>query len=113
MPFSVTGLTEIIEYASKQVYQFVEVRDQFVDLSNDDCQALAEVAGKNKIDVIYVFNKNPLDTGFYRFFNKALANVLVFKGPGILRSLASTSEFDADATKKGWTKEELAKTDRI
>ena len=64
MPFSVTGLTEIIEYASKQGYQFVEVRDQFVDLSNDDCKALAEVAWKNKIDVFIVFIKNPLVTDF-------------------------------------------------
>jgi sugar phosphate isomerase/epimerase len=107
MPLNVESLSEIIEYAAKEGYQFVEVRDQFVDLTNDDCKALAEVGIKNNIDLIYVFNKNPLDTGFFPVFEKALANVLVFKGPGILRSLASKSEFDADAGKKGWTSDEL------
>jgi sugar phosphate isomerase/epimerase len=109
LPLNVAGLTEIIDYASKEGYQFVEIRDQFVDLSNDDCKALAKVAIENKVDVIYVFNKNPLDTGFYRSFNKALSNVLLFKGPGILRALSSKSEFDADPAKKGWTKEEFAR----
>jgi sugar phosphate isomerase/epimerase len=109
LPLSVAGLTEVIEYASREGYQFVEIRDQFVDLTNDDCKALAEAGKKNKIDLIYVFNKNPLDSGFFPVFEKALANVLVFQGPGILRSLASKSEFEADAAKKGWTGDELAR----
>lgn len=109
LPLNVAGLTEIIEYASKEGYQFVEVRDQFVDLTNDDCKALAEVAKKNKIDLFYVFNKNPLDSGYFPVFERALANVMVFPGPGILRALASKSEFDADPAKKGWTKEELTR----
>lgn len=113
MPLNVESLSEIIEYASKEGYQFVEVRDQFVDLTNDDCKALAEAGIKNKIDLIYVFNKNPLDSGFFPVFEKALANVLVFKGPGILRSLASKSEFDADAGKKGWTSDELNRLAKI
>jgi sugar phosphate isomerase/epimerase len=113
LPLNVAGLTEIIEYGSKEGYQFVEVRDQFVDLTNDDCKALAEVAKKNKMDLIYVFNKNPLDSAYFPAFEKALANVLVFPGPGILRAIASKSEFDADATKKGWTKDELTRLARL
>ena len=113
MPLNVESLSEIIEYASKEGYQFVEVRDQFVDLTNDDCKALAEVGKKNRIDLIYVFNKNPLDSGYFPVFEKALANVLVFQGPGILRTLASKSEFDADADKKGWTRDELTRLAKI
>lgn len=113
LPLNVASLTEVIEYASKEGYQFIEVRDQFVDLTNDDCKAIAEVAKKNKIDVIYVFNKNPLDSGYFSVFERALANVVVFPGPGILRSLASKSEFDTDAGKKGWTKDELSRIARI
>lgn len=113
MPLDVPSLSELIEYASKEGYQFIEIRDQFVDLTNDDCKALAEVATKNKMDVIYVFNKNPLDPAFNTFFEKGLANVLVFPGPGILRALSSKSEFDADAGKKGWTREELTRLARI
>lgn len=113
MPLDVQSLSEIIEYASKEGYQFTEIRDQFVDLSNDDCKALANVAIKNKIDLIYVFNKNPLDSGFFSLFEKALSNVLILPGPGILRALASKSEFDTDANKKGWTKDELTRLTRI
>jgi sugar phosphate isomerase/epimerase len=113
LPLNVAGLTEVIDYASNEGYQFVEIRDQFVDLTNDDCKALAAVALEKKVDVIYVFNKNPLDTGYYRSFNKALANVMVFKGPGILRTLSSKSEFDTDPLKKGWTKEEFARLCRV
>lgn len=109
MPLNVASLSEIIEYASKEGYQFAEIRDQSVDLTNDDCKALADVAIKNKIDLIYVFNKNPLDSGYFRLFEKALSNVLVIPGPGILRTIASKSEFDADPTKKGWTRDELTR----
>jgi sugar phosphate isomerase/epimerase len=113
MPLNVVNLSEIIEYASKEGYQFTEIRDQFVDLTNDDCKALAEVATKNKIDLIYVFNKNPLDSGYFKLFEKALSNVLILPGPGILRTLASKSEFDADANRKGWTRDELTRLARI
>ena len=107
IPFNVEGLTEIMGYASKEGYQFVEIRDQFVDLSVEDCRQLAEIARQYQLEVIYVFNKNPLDPEFKTFFEKALSNVLVFTGPGILRALASKSEFDADPSKKGWSKPEL------
>jgi sugar phosphate isomerase/epimerase len=109
LPLNVPGLTEIIEYGAKEGYQFVEIRDQFVDLSTDDCKALADVAKKNNVDLVYVFNSNPLDPGFFDLFERALSNVLVLPGPGILRSLASKTEFDADAARKGWSKAELTR----
>lgn len=107
MPFNVEGLTEIIEYASNEGFQFIEIRDFNASLSNDDCRALAGIAKKNKLDVIYAFNKNPLDSGYIKVFERGLANALVFPGPGILRTSASKSELDTDTSKKGWTKDEL------
>jgi sugar phosphate isomerase/epimerase len=107
MPLNVTSLTEIIGYGAKEGYQFVEIRDQFVDLTTDDCRALAEVAKKNNVDLVYVFNSNPLDPGYYPLFERALSNVLVLPGPGILRALASKTEFDTDPARKGWSKDEL------
>jgi sugar phosphate isomerase/epimerase len=109
LPLNVAGLTEVIEYASTEGYQFVEIRDQFVDLTIEDCNALSGIAKENNMDIIYVFNKNPLDSGYFKIFEKALANVQVFKGPGILRALASKTEFEADPSKKGWTKDELVR----
>ena len=108
MPVDVESLTEIIEYASKEGYQFIELRDELAKLSIPECKALAEVAQKNKIDVMYEIHKNPLDTGFLEIFEKSLTNTLVLPGPGIIRTLVSKSEFDADVKRKGWSKDELA-----
>jgi len=105
MPNSVANLTELIEYASKEGYQFIEIRDELAKLTASECEALAEVAKKNKVDVIYELHKNPLDTGFFKVFERGLANTLLFPGPGILRTVLSRVEFDT--VMKGWTKAEL------
>lgn len=107
VPLNVSGLTELIEYASNEGYHFMEVRDPQVDLSHDDCKELAAIAIINKIDIIYVFNKNILDSRFNEFFERGLANAIIFPGPGIMRTLVSKSEFDQDPERKGWNKEEL------
>lgn len=113
LPLDVPGLTEVIEYAASEGFRFVEIRDQFVDLNTDDCKALAEVARKNGLELIYVFNKNLLDPSFGEFFNRALANAETLPGPGILRALASKTEIEADPQKKGWTDDELARLCKI
>jgi len=112
-PVNVQTLTEYIEYAAREGYQFIELRDDLARLNDVDCQALAEVARKNKIEIIYELHKNPLDSGFLDVFRKGLSNVLLLPGPGILRTLLSRSEFDKDSTKKGWTKDELARLTKL
>jgi sugar phosphate isomerase/epimerase len=109
IPLDLNGLSEIIEYASETGFQYVEVRDFKADLTIDQCKELALVAERNQIDLIYVFNINPLDSGFSEVFERALANVMVLPGPGILRALVSRTEFDADKLKKGWNSEELVR----
>src|SRR5512133_461069 len=109
IPLDLNGLSEIIEYASETGFQYVEVRDFQADLTIDQCKELALVAERNQIDLIYVFNINPLDSGFSEVFERALANVMVLPGPGILRALVSRTEFDADKLKKGWNSEELVR----
>lgn len=113
LPFNVEGLTEVIEYASKEGYQFIEIRDVPANLPTDDCKTLARVAKKNEIEVIYVIGKNPLDSGFYEVFERGLTNASLFPGPGYLRTLVSNPVFDPDVNKKGWTKEELAKLTQL
>ena len=107
MPNNLENLKEIIEYASKEGYHFIELRDDLAKLSTLDCIALADVAKNNKIEVIYEIHKNPLDTGFFKVFERGLTNATLFSGPGILRTVVSKSEFDADPAKKGWNKEEF------
>lgn len=106
---SVESLTEIIEYASEEGYQFIQLRDNLANLSADACRALDDVARKNNIEIIYEIHKNPLDTGFIDVFQRALANTLLFPGPGILRTAISNSEFNTDLNKKGWTEDELTR----
>jgi sugar phosphate isomerase/epimerase len=113
IPFDVPGLTDIIDYPSDQDYTFFEIRDQNVDLSYDDCVELAQVAKEKGIELIYVFNKNPLDTAYFAAFNKAIANVSVFQGPAILRALASKTEFESDTVRKGWSTGELKKISSV
>jgi len=113
MPNNVANLTEIIEYASKEGYQFIELRDPLAKLTGEECMALAEVAKEKQIDVIYEIHKNPLDTGYFEVFEKGLANTIIFPGPGILRTVVSGSEFKADPSKKGWNKDEIMKLSKI
>lgn len=113
MPLNIESLTELIGYASREGYQFIEIRDDLAKLSAEECKAIADEATKNNIDVIYEIHKNLLDTGYFRVFDRGLANTVLFPGPGILRTLLSKTEFDADAGKKGWTKEELIRITKI
>jgi hypothetical protein len=113
MPMNIESISQIIQFASKEGFQFIEIRDVLAKLTTDECKAIAKVASKNKIDIIYVINKNPLDTGFFKVFDRALANTLILPGPGILRTLASKSEFEADPLKKGWDRIELKKLSEI
>ena len=109
LPVNVPNLMDFIDYASTEGYQFIELRDNLATLTPEECTQLGDHAKSKKIDVIYEIQVNPLDTTFAKVFDKALANTLLFPGPGILRSLVSQSEFDADSTKKGWSKDELTR----
>ena len=109
MPVNVESLTELFEYGSEEGYHFVMIRDDLALLTENECEKLAETAGKYSLDIIYEIHKNPLDTGYKEVFEKGLRNVKLFRGPGIIRTLVSKSEFDNDPQKKGWTKDELAR----
>jgi hypothetical protein len=113
MPLNVESLTELIGYASMEGYQFIEIRDDLAKLTAEECKAIAEEASRKKIDVIYEIHKNLLDTGYFRIFEKGLANTVLMPGPGIIRTVISKTEFDADLAKKGWTKEELSLITKI
>lgn len=113
MPVDLPSLTEIIEYASEEGYNFIMLRDELAELTYDDSKELAGIARKNNIDVIYEIHKNPLDSGYYEIFERGLANTLLYPGPGILRTLVSKSEFVADSSRKGWSWDELTELVRI
>lgn len=113
MPNSIENLTEIIEYASKEGYHFIQLRDNLAMLTTEECMTLAETARKNRIDVIYEIHINLLDPNFTNVFEKGLKNTLLFPGPGILRTVISLAEFNTDPERKGWSEPELKQIIRI
>jgi sugar phosphate isomerase/epimerase len=113
MPNTVENLNELINYAYNEGYQFIELRDDKAKLTKEECILLSETAKKKNIEVIYEIHKNPLDTGYFSVFERGLANAILFPNPGIIRTIVSKSEFDANPDKKGWTAQELAQLVKI
>ena len=113
MPNNLENLTELIVYASKEGYHFIQLRDNLADLTTEECVTLAETARKNNIDVIYEIHINLLDPDFTSVFEKGLKNTLLFPGPGILRTVVSLAEFTTDPERKGWSESELKQIIKI
>jgi len=113
MPNNTENITEMIEYAASQGYQFIQLRDNHATLTTDECEMLAEIAKSKKVDIIYEIHINPLDPGFNDVFEKGLSNTLLFPGPGILRTVISLSEFISDPDRKGWNEQELLQLTKI
>jgi sugar phosphate isomerase/epimerase len=109
LPHNVNNLTEIIEYASNEGYEFIELRDPEASLSLNECKELGKIAESLGVDVLYEINSNLLAPGFLPVFKKGLENTKAFPGEGIIRTLVSNTEFASDTTKKGWTEEEFKK----
>lgn len=107
LPHDVKNVTEIIQFASKEGYEFIELRDPEAGLSLSDCKELGKIAESLGIDVLYEINANLLAPGFLQVFKKGVQNTLAFPGEGIIRTIVSNTEFAADETKKGWTEDEL------
>jgi len=107
IPFTAESMNELLQYASEEGYQFIELRDNEAQLSVEACKALAEVAGQLKIEVIYEINLNLLHPQFWPVFERGLRNTLEFSNPGILRVTIALSEFSDDPSKTGWSPEEL------
>lgn len=107
LPHDVKNLTEIILFASKEGYQFIELRDPEAGLSLKDCKELGKIAESLGVDVLYEINSNLLAPGFLPIFKKGMENTKAFPGEGIIRTLVSNTEFASDATKKGWTETEF------
>lgn len=63
MPFSTESLLELIRYASREGYRFIELRDNQAELSPGECRVLAAAAEAAGISVIYEIQVNLLHPG--------------------------------------------------
>ena len=107
MLVNVENLREIIKYAYKEGYSFIELRDPEAKLSLIECKEIADFADSLSIEIIYEININLLASNFLSVFRKALENTALLNDKGILRTTISNSEFAADKNKKGWNEQEL------
>lgn len=107
MPFSTESLLELIRYASREGYRFIELRDNQAERSTGECRVLAAAAETAGIEIIYEIQVNLLHPGFGDIFEKALDNTVIFSEPGILRVTLSGSEFAVADAGTGWSKEQL------
>ncbi len=107
MPVGVDNLKELLDFAAKEGYAFIELRDPAAELSLEDCRILAGYAREKQVEVIYEIHKDLFNPEFDEVFDRALRNTVELGKPGILRSIMSWSEFTSDEDKTGWTAEEL------
>ncbi|WPP50728.1 sugar phosphate isomerase/epimerase family protein [Catalinimonas niigatensis] len=107
MPVNLENSKKLIDYATGEGYAWIELRDPSAELTLDEAQQLSDYAQEKNIEVSYAIQKGLLDNDFWPTFSKGVKNAAVFEGPGIIRSLGSFAEFNADTNKQGWTAEEL------
>jgi len=99
---SVESSKELISYAKKQGYSWIELRDPDASLSTDDCKIIASFARSNEIQVNYSVQRGLLSADFMAILNRAVQNSAVFEGPGFVRALALKVE-----GQHGWSESEF------
>ncbi|MCE5284125.1 MAG: sugar phosphate isomerase/epimerase [Deltaproteobacteria bacterium] len=107
LPHNVVNLKTIIDFASKEGFAFIELRDPNADLSYDDARQVAAYAKQKKVEVIYAMGVGGLDANYFEAFSRGLANAMLFNGPRIVRTGANGKEMAADPGKQFWTAAEF------
>jgi sugar phosphate isomerase/epimerase len=108
MKLNVKNIKRLIDYAVKNGYYWLELRDPNASLSFGDCKQIADYAYGNNIDIIYAIDKGLLDKDFWDIYPKAIDNASIFYGPRVIRILGGNEEFKKNPFKKGWTKYEYS-----
>ena len=109
MPVSTENVKGLIDYAGRQGFAWIELRDPNAVLTLDECEEIADYAAGRNVEVGYAINAGLLDADFWEKFYRGLPNAAAFGGPGTLRAVAGGSEFLTDLNKKWWTPGELAR----
>jgi len=113
MPVTLEGSKVLIDYASKQGYAWIELRDPHADLSADECRQIAEYARSKKIEIGYAIHEGLLDETFLETLKRGITNASYFEGPKTIRALICGNEFVYNESKTGWTADELNRAVRI
>jgi sugar phosphate isomerase/epimerase len=109
LPLTKDNMKKIMDWTSENSFAWMEIRDPRADLTYAECKELAAYAVSKNIEIVYALNIGFLDPQFNEVFYRGCANASLFPGPKVIRTSAPGPEFDADAKKSTWTKEEFDK----
>lgn len=99
----------MIDFANKEGFSFIELRDPAADLNLSECADLAIYARQKKVEVIYAVNVGAMDPTYFDVLSRAIGNSLAFDGPKMIRTGANGPEFVNEAKKLYWTEDDFRK----
>jgi len=108
LPPNVVNIKQILDFASRKGFAFIEIRDPNAKLTLSECEDLTTYAKQKGVEVIYAIASGLLNPNYWETFSRAIANASIFKGPKIVRTGASGVEFLNDEGKQYWTATEFA-----
>jgi sugar phosphate isomerase/epimerase len=109
LPPTVANIKTVIDFAKKNGFAFIELRDPAAGVSLADAQEIGKYAKSKKIEVIYAMGVGGLDDKYFETFSRGLANAKALGGPKIVRTGSNGNEMMSDAKKQYWTADEFAK----
>ena len=108
MPPTAANIKKMLDFAARQGFAFIEIRDPEARLTLDECKDLAAYSKKKNVEIVYAMNTGLMDPNFWEVFSRGLANAGVFHGPRVVRTGANGLEM-LKADKLYWTAEDFAK----
>jgi sugar phosphate isomerase/epimerase len=109
LPPTLENVKQLIDFASKNEFSFIEIRDPNARLSLRECRELAAYATRKKVEIVYAMGVGLLDDNYWEIFSRGVANANVLPGPKVVRTALGGQEFSNDPDKATWTGDEFAK----
>lgn len=104
IPVTVESSKAHIDLAKELGFQWIELRDPDAALTPDQCREIAAHARQSGIEVNYSAQRGLLAEDFWKVFERAAANTVLFDGPRTIRVLALRGTGD-----EGWNDVEFAR----
>ncbi|MFI4912180.1 MAG: sugar phosphate isomerase/epimerase family protein [Sedimentisphaeraceae bacterium JB056] len=104
---SLESSLKFVNYACENDYDWIELRDPDVCLSETECAEIARYARSKNIEMVYSSQRGLLDSDFIDVFELQAKRAALFSGPGFCRALAANREYSSCSAKMGWTEEEF------
>ncbi len=107
MPPTVANIKKMLDFASKQGFSFIEIRDPEAKLTLAECKDLAAYGKKKGVEIVLAVNPGLLDANYWEIFSRAIANANVLNGPKVVRTGGNGNEMVKDTSKQYWTAAEF------